>query len=495
VTAVDPERRARAIDRVGAQRLIRAASAKAASWRSAVGAEAPGHPEPFLAERYGRSPGRWEPTTVGVGEVAFRCGVDEAGTLVVASWRDGYDDVHEVFATEEVVRVTYPEGDDAGSEPIVHVTLFERDEAGRVTVARGNGGYLVRFHRDRTGSVERIEQQSAEDGPIERATYRVLRSPGGTALALLKDDEVVWRAAEPLAPEQEPAREKTMPAIRPSVEPGAARRPVRSAEKQAEPVPEPDSAFVPPRTREELRQTLERLGLGRVAENVCVAARAGFELRICEPARGRSHLGGTPPLDDAAWPRSGDRRMTPLAAIDRSELLGASARALGPAHGRLLFFADLAGLRRQDPRLLARPGAVVESTRAQHDRDRAALRHERDAFELLPHTDVKPIPVLTIPPTIAVADELAMNHDERRRYDRVATALARDRTRSPAQLLGHPFDDRDDDALHDALLFEINDCDRVGFNLHDDGALRFVLDAQDLTARRWEAVRIVVTSG
>lgn len=230
------------------------------------------------------------------------------------------------------------------------------------------------------------------------------------------------------------------------------------------------SPIVAPSTRDELRDTARAIGLVRVADQIAHDARKAVAL-VPTTAGTASRIGGIPCLPyDTAWPEADGRPLTLLASIDCAAIpADVDDRDVLPADGQLLLFAQLAAPSSDAACVLhVPPGTPTSSTKT-------------GAGEQLQALYVHPTSRLTLRERQAACERFDLDAGEETVYSRLLEITSSSPEEVPAQLLGHPQPFQDDPREDDEELL---------FELHSDADATYLLaSTEDLTARRWDAVR------
>jgi Domain of unknown function (DUF1963) len=238
-------------------------------------------------------------------------------------------------------------------------------------------------------------------------------------------------------------------------------------------VPEP-VVVAPPRSRDELADRLQTFGLP-----VTLAARASWALALVPGGTGESRLGGRPDMIDA-WPLCDGHGLTHLASIALAELPVVEDRAILPADGTLVFFADFSDenagwgpARGDDPEIrivYVEPGSATQACAPPDEPRRVGAvpveLHERGVrFE----------PVLTLPFPESGSDLDAF------------LELSRSMPSPDHLLLGHPpFIQDDPRDAGELSLLQLNWDEDLGFTYGDGGQVTFYGAADDIRAGRWD---------
>jgi uncharacterized protein YwqG len=414
----------------------------------------------------------------------------------------------------------------AGEEPLrtLHLSeppaVVELDVAGKLdpATAAACAALVARGREASSAAHDEIRALIAEHGHVRgwelQTGYRALESATGELQALRVDVArrvqadggrplVVWvpdTGGEGLIePHSDPDGSRTRAAFWHVTVAAAGAARVEALQEELAPRPKPPPPAAPA-TRADVREIARAAGLSaEQVERIAASALTGIALHETAQARG-TRLGGIPALPPGEpWPSLPDRPLSFLATIALDELPEVEQRALLPADGRLLFFADLRG---------EGDFGYGEPSNGGHIRvlyvpagSPAEPREPPPGAERLTELPVLPRAVITVPD----AWSLGLTGFDERRYDRVDHAGEAAR-KDPAlangwsgahQMLGHPqpvqADPREPGQADprepgQVLLLQISTDHRLDFSYMDLGAIYFLATPEALQARRWDEV-------
>ncbi|WP_026912904.1 DUF1963 domain-containing protein [Patulibacter minatonensis] len=269
-------------------------------------------------------------------------------------------------------------------------------------------------------------------------------------------------------------------------------------------------------TRAALRRLLVARGVpARGAKRLAHDAEWGaFPVRRTGP--GRSRIGGPPVLPRGTrWPVRKGRPLSFVALIDLAELPQFPGRRRLPATGTLTFFAALERLFEPESgnrpgrrlRVLYRPARVPleDATKPRPTRRPPPDVGIEDAT--VPSVAVGFRPRLTLVDSLFLADapRYRLGEAGERAYERTIPEWNR-RSGVPSYdergselaehaVLGIPTTAQDDPREPGQLTLLTLLPDTVGGSFLDGGSVSFLIDAQDLKARRWSRIEVYPDSG